>query len=139
LSWAELACRDGTPYPTVWRADRAAALAAVFEALRAAAGHRPLRVLSAYRTPAYNARVPGAAPNSQHVKGRALDVAWPPHLAPATFQQIAIALAAARTTPLRGLGIYPWGLHVDVRPTDRVVRWSGGKRVQVAPEVDAHG
>lgn len=120
LSWPELACKDRirTPYPLDWRGTRAVTLAAAFEALRAAVG-LPLVVLSAYRTPAYNAAV-GGSPQSQHVEGRALDLAppkgWTPlHLA-----------AVARDIPeIVGVGFYPTRgfVHIDVRPSDRRVAW----------------
>ena len=43
------------------------------ERVRAIKG-RPLRLVSAYRDPEHNASIPGAAPNSQHIQGRAADI-----------------------------------------------------------------
>lgn len=124
LSWRELACKDGTPYPAEWRADRAVALAAVFEALRAAVGG-PLVVLSAYRTPAHN-RFVGGARNSQHVQGRALDLA-----VPAGWTVDEFADLARRVEGVGGVGIYPTFVHVDTRPktAGRVVVWWGRRPV----------
>lgn len=126
LSWRELASRDGDPYPAPWRGSRAVALAQAFEAVRAACGDVPITVLSAYRTPAHNARV-GGAPKSQHVQGRALDLRVPDGMTLDTFEATVRALCA--TTKIRGIGRYPRkrSLHIDVRPTQRVVRWHGAR------------
>lgn len=52
--------------------DRDVILAA--EVIRESMGGKPLRIISAYRDPAHNSRIPGAARNSRHVKGDALDI-----------------------------------------------------------------
>jgi uncharacterized protein YcbK (DUF882 family) len=116
LSWSELACDDRirTPYPLDWRATRAVELATAFEALRAAVG-LPLVVQSAYRTPAHN-RAVGGAPHSQHVQGRALDLAPPDGWSP-----IALLAVAQDIPAIRGLGLYDSFIHIDVRPAPRVV------------------
>ncbi len=116
LSWSELACRDRirTPYPLDWRETRAVELAEAFEALRAAVG-LPLVVLSAYRTRAYN-RAVGGAPNSQHLQGRALDLAPPDGWSP-----IALLAVTQDIPAIRGLGLYDTFVHIDVRPAPRVV------------------
>lgn len=121
LSWPELACRDRlrTPYPLDWRETRARELAAAFEALRAAVG-LPLVVLSAYRTPAHN-RAIGGAPSSQHVHGRALDL-----LPPKGWDAAQLAAVARDVPEIRGLGLYPSFVHIDVRETDRRVTWQMG-------------
>ena len=127
LSWQELACHDRlhTPYPLDYRTDgRVRRLALTFEAIRQAAGGHPISILSAYRTPAYNALTPGAAQSSQHVQGRALDLQTPTHLTLGTFW--AIVQDVARLVPaIGGLGVYDWGCHVDIRPRvdGRVAVW----------------
>ena len=125
LRWSELACHDAirTPVPLDVR-DRAVDMAAEFEAIREAcsrmAGHEtPLTVLSAYRTPAYNATVPGSAPNSQHVQMRAIDLACPDGL---TYGQFKDAIRSAARRPgslIRFIQWYPARsfAHVDIRPT----------------------
>lgn len=120
LSWPELACRDivRTPYPLDWRPDRAVALAAAFEALRAAVGH-PLTVLSAYRTPRYNRDV-GGVPDSQHLHGRALDLRPPFGWTP-----LDLAAVAREIDLIRGLGIYERFVHIDIRPEPELVVWRG--------------
>ena len=126
LTWAELACHDATrtPYPGRWRASRARRLATVFEAIRHACGDHPLRVLSGYRTPAHN-RTVGGARHSQHVRGRAIDLAPPRGWTVTGFH--AVVRAVAREDPRIGaVGYYRWGVHVDTRPRrkGRLVAWS---------------
>ncbi len=126
LSWRELGCRDGTPYPEEWRRSRALVLARVFERIRREVGG-PIRVNSAYRTRAYNAQV-GGSRNSQHVEGRALDLAVPRKLILAEFHEIVLFVARRPGSLLRGVGVYPSFIHIDTRPSPRLVRWQG-KRV----------
>lgn len=121
LSWAELACADGTAYPQEWRASRAVALAHAFEALREAVG-RPLVVLSGYRTASYNKRI-GGAKASQHVEGRALDLRPPAGWTPDDLAD------AARDCGVTGIGVYPTFTHIDVRPAHRLHWWRGSRPV----------
>lgn len=134
LSWKELACHDGTPYPLNWRGDRAVMLAAEFEALRALCGGQPLSVLSAYRTKTFNAAV-GGAQFSQHMQGRALDL-HPPHgMTLSSFETLIRQRAKAPASKLKGLGIYPTFLHIDVRPSPKLIIWYGTRpRAEVPPE-----
>ncbi len=127
LSWRELGCRDGTPYPERWRRSRALVLARVFQRIRLEVGG-PIRVNSAYRTREYNARV-GGSRNSQHVEGRALDLAVPRKLTLDEFREIVLEVARRPSSLLRGVGVYPSFIHIDTRPSPRLVRWQG-KRVQ---------
>jgi len=122
LTWTELACKDGTPYPAEWRETRAVDLAHAFERVRAACGGHPLTVLSAYRSPAHN-RAIGGAPKSQHVEGRAVDVRPPAGMAVETFAMLIKANAAA--WGIRGVGVYRTFVHLDTRPTTRLVAWGG--------------
>jgi hypothetical protein len=133
LSLEELHCKNGTEYPARWIADRAVPLAAVFEEIRALWG-LPIRVLSAYRTTVYNAKV-GGAPNSQHVQGRALDLAPPTGVTLADFAAGIRALAKQKPGLIGGLGFYPTFVHVDIRPSkvDRVATWHGGRPVAEIP------
>ena len=127
LSWRELGCRDGTPYPEEWKRSRALPLAREFEHIRAGVGG-PIEVRSAYRTRTYNVRV-GGSRRSQHVEGRALDLAVPPKFALAEFFEIVLAVVRRSSSLLRGLGVYPTFIHIDIRPSPRLVRWQG-KRAQ---------
>ena len=125
VSWAELGCKDGTPYPLGWRATRAGELAKAFEAVREAVG-QPIVIGSAYRTPDYNRRV-GGAPLSQHVQGRALDLYPPNGWDINTFYKAVRNVALSKTSPIRGLGRYPTFVHIDVRPRadGKVTVWTG--------------
>ncbi len=125
LSYDELACHDAarTPYPRQWRETRLPSLAATFESLRQHCGNGPLRILSAYRTPEHNAAV-GGRPHSQHLEGRALDIALPNDLSIDEFHAT-VRPWAKTDSSVRGLGYYRWGVHIDIRPADRLVAWSG--------------
>jgi len=132
ISWAELACHDEfkTPYPVAWF-DRAVALAAEFESLRTACAVRlglevaPITVISAYRTPAHNGDIGGAG-RSQHVEGRALDVAPPHGMTVEDFGALCIELADSRGI-IRGVGIYTGDnhVHIDIRPEMVLATWRG--------------
>lgn len=128
LSWDELSCRDRmrTTYPINWRETRAVTLAKVFEAIRTAAGNRPIEVLSAYRTPDYNAAV-GGAPASQHLEGKALDLRHE-HLGAREFGDLIKVLAATRIPEIGGIGQYATFVHVDIRRRPhhgQIVTWEG--------------
>lgn len=121
---AEFACHDDTPYPPAWIDSRLRPLCEALEVLRAEVG--PLRIVSGYRTPAYNRKKRGAR-KSQHVEGRAADVVSPLR-SPEEVHAAALRLAQEGKIKLGGLGAYPNFTHLDVRPTTRLVRWSGARR-----------
>lgn len=120
LSWGELACHDGTPYPVEWKADRAVVLADVFEHIRSHCGNVPIPIRSAYRTKPYNdaLRAQGfqSAVDSQHVQGRALDLGLPGHMTAGVLYQIVYTLARYPGSAIGGVGRYTTFVHVDVRP-----------------------
>ena len=129
LSWAELACKDArrTPYPTEWR-DRAVALAAEFEAIRAAVGV-PLRIGSAYRTPEHNRSV-GGSKASQHVQGRALDLYPPTGMSVGQLYAVCRERARVAESQIHGIGIYPTFVHIDIRPPradGKLTVWHGSR------------
>ena len=126
LSWAELACKDGTPYPEQWRTNRVLPLAMEFETIRALCGSKPIRVLSAYRTPAHNARV-GGSRYSEHVQGRALDLAPPAGISVLDFAELINTRAGHLDSWIRGIGVYAGFVHVDTRESDDVIRWIGSR------------
>lgn len=130
LTWTELACKDGTLYPENFKKDgRVYKLAAMFEQIRLACGGKPLTVLSAYRTEAHNRKI-GGARFSQHVQGRALDLRPPKGMTVTKFHQVIIGLAKSDLgKTIRGVGLYSTFVHIDIRPSLRLVTWSGtGKK-----------
>ena len=123
LSWTELACKDGTPYPDTFIKDgRIFDLAVVFEDIRNL-WKKPIIIHSAYRTHAHNLKI-GGANDSQHLHGRALDISPPNKIDLDTFY-ITIKRNAFEFG-IKGLGLYKTFVHVDIRlNTTRLVTWSG--------------
>ncbi len=125
LSWSELACHDPhkTPYPAEWRITPGRRLATMFERFRAFCGGFPLTVASGYRTPAWN-RLQGGARHSQHVQGRAIDLYPPRGMSIERFHQLARECSQIESSLIRGLGLYGWGVHLDLRHSERLVVWN---------------
>lgn len=120
ISWEELRCKDGTPYPAIFVADgRIIELVVVFERIRALAGG-PLIINSAYRTIKYNKKV-GGSPNSQHLLGKALDIQPPKNMSVSLFH--AILRQRYKELGIRGLGKYPTFVHIDIRDSDKLIEW----------------
>lgn len=121
ITWEELACKDGTPYPAKFVADgRIIELIVMFERIRQYFGNKPITINSAFRTIPYNKSVGGAS-NSQHLLGRALDLKPPPGMRVQDFY--AELLRNYKWMGIRGLGRYPTFCHVDIRDTDKLVTW----------------
>lgn len=137
LAWDELACHDDarTPYPDRWRSDRAVILAQNFELVRTLLGDEPITILSGYRTPEHNSRTEGAAVKSQHVQGRAIDITHRTLPAVEVYIRVLAAQRRGELPNLGGLGLYQWGVHLDVRPKlkGRLAKWPGAG--VVLPEV----
>ena len=90
------------------------------DAIRAKLG-KPIGIVdsggSGVRCPSHNKEVGGVA-NSQHLYGKAADL----HCSGATTAEMA-KVAEAVLGDTGGIGIYTWGIHVDVR--DGYARWNG--------------
>ena len=126
LSWSELGCKDGTPYPQRFIDDgRIAILAREFERVRIQVG-QPIVIGSAYRTPTYNKKI-GGAPKSQHVEGRALDLYPPKGMTVEALYSVVHAIAKDDASAICGLGKYPTFVHMDVRPSNRLTIWHGSR------------
>lgn len=80
-------------------------LVQVLECVRAISG-QPLRIISGYRSPTYNAGV-GGAPNSQHLYGRAADI---------SPGRCTVAQALRCGASGVGYDHNGWVVHLDVRP-----------------------
>lgn len=93
----------------------------MFEFIRSMWG-KPIKVLSAYRTPSWNKKI-GGARFSQHMNGRALDLRPPNGVTVDEFYEAIRRIAMS--TAIRGIGKYPTFVHVDTRPSDRLVIWRG--------------
>ena len=134
----EFVCHDEarTPYPIAWIADRLTPLCTLLEAIRAELHGQPVRIVSGYRTPAYNAQI-GGATHSQHMEGMAADVTVPSYTAREVHDLVlamyragtltALGVGTQGTATLGGLGNYPTFTHLDIRPGTRLARWSGGR------------
>lgn len=86
-------------------------LVAHLEVLRCLAGHKPLVIISGYRTPAHNARV-GGARRSRHLEGDAVDL-----------RRGSVTINQAERAGFTGIGtLRGRPTHVDLRPSK--ARWT---------------
>lgn len=91
-------------------------LVAALQALRDMIGH-PLTVTSGCRCRWHNNQQPDASRNSKHLEGIAADITCAA-LSPVELRRFAEAVPAFDKG---GIGIYDWGIHVDVR--GKRARW----------------
>ena len=108
----EFACKDGSDPVFIARE-----LPMVCQYIRTRTG-KGFEPNSAYRTPEHNKREGGVA-NSQHVYGCAVDI---PKLSGYTPAKMA-SIAREIMPDWGGVGIYSWGIHVDVR--EEKADWNG--------------
>ena len=108
----EFACQDGSDTVFVARE-----LPMVCEYIRMRCG-KGITVNSAYRTPTHNKKVGGVA-DSQHTYGTAADLKTPAGFTPSKMATIAREIMP----DWGGVGIYDWGIHVDVR--EQKSDWTG--------------
>lgn len=86
------------------------------DTIRAKLG-KPITVNSGVRCQSHNDELPGSAKNSNHIKGMAADL----HCNTATPAEMKAA-AEAVMGKTGGIGLYKWGIHVDV---GKYSRWNG--------------
>ena len=108
----EFRCKDGSDVIFV-----SPELVEVLQKLRDHFG-KPVNINSAYRTPPYNKKVGGAS-YSQHLYGTAADIKT---ISGTTPKKMA-AFVETLLPNTGGIGIYSWGIHVDVRKEK--ARWNG--------------
>lgn len=115
----EFNCNDGTPVPErlIPNVQR---LASNLQIIRNEIGE-PLRVISGYRTPEWNARV-GGEKNSYHLKAMAADLTCK-SLSPLQLKSVILKLIKRKLIINGGLGTYKGFIHYDVRPY--AARWNG--------------
>lgn len=80
----------------------------------------PLNVNSGLRCETWNAMQPGAAANSLHRTGRAVDLAG--NISPDKLKAIAEEVQSEMIPGRGGIGLYKWGIHVD---NGQKSRWNG--------------
>ena len=119
FSWAEFVSGDGAEFPEDVAAAITGELVPALETLRAHVD-APLRITSGYRSPEHNAKV-GGAKRSQHLTGRAADIAIPAGYTVDRFADTIESLIAVGTLPEGGVGRYRSWVHYDVRKA--YARW----------------
>ena len=108
----EFACKDGSDVVFVSQA-----LADILENIRVHFG-KPVHINSGYRTVSYNKTVSSSSSTSQHCNGLAADL----HVDGHTHQEV-YNYACQLLGDHGGVGLYSWGVHIDVRANKS--RWKG--------------
>ena len=115
--------RYGGPYCDGFPVEPDETLLLVLDEIRRRAGV-PIRIVDAggsgIRCQQHNAHVGGVA-NSEHKYGRAADL-HPDGMTPAKLYAIAVEVCAEMIPGRGGIGLYDWGVHVDV---GKYSRWNG--------------
>lgn len=129
FSLGEFACHDGTPVPE-GLIPLVRTLAERLEVIREALGGKPMKILSGYRSPAWNKKV-GGVKASYHVLGRAADITVE-GVSPKIVADTIERLIRDGKLPPSGLGRYKGFTHYDTRA--RNARWGllGGGRGKVS-------
>jgi uncharacterized protein YcbK (DUF882 family) len=118
---SEFACNDAanTPVPKKYEAN-VKKVAENLQVLRDYLGE-VIRVNSGYRTVAYNTKLQGASPNSQHLQAKAADIIVGSKT-PRQLHAIIEKLIKQGKMHNGGLGLYKTFVHFDVRATP--ARWN---------------
>jgi uncharacterized protein YcbK (DUF882 family) len=115
----EFECTDGSEMPIEVQLN-IAELAVQLEIIRSHF-NAPIHINSAYRSPEYNATIPGSSKNSQHILGKAADIV----VEGFTPDEVADAIEFLISTGMvkeGGLGRYNSFTHYDIRGTR--ARWN---------------
>lgn len=115
---SEFACKDGSPVPPEL-IPNVKKLAEQLQVIRDTVG-APLYISSSYRTPAHNKAV-GGAKNSQHLQAKAADISTR-NKTPKQLARIIEKLIAEGKIAIKGVGVYPGFVHVDIR-SGKAARW----------------
>ncbi len=121
FSLREFRCKDGTDVPSEL-VENVKLLAKNLQVIRQKIG-KPLRIVSGYRSPAYNKKC-GGTKKSQHMQAKAADLRVS-GMSSDELHAIIIELIDDEKIMQGGVGKYPLFVHYDVR--GRKARWSGSK------------
>lgn len=116
----EFTCKDGSD--TIFVSTE---LVKVLQQIRTHFG-KPVTINSAYRTAAHN-RTVGGSPTSQHLYGLAADIVVQ-DVAPKEVARYAETVLGG----MGGIGLYDWGVHVDVRANRSRWNSTSGREVAVS-------
>lgn len=113
----EFKCKCGGKYCKGYPHEPDERMVRIADAIRKRIG-KPITVNSGLRCKTHNANVGGVS-NSQHLYGTAADLGCPTGCTPEQMASIAEEIMG----DTGGIGIYPWGIHIDTRSTKS--RWNG--------------
>ena len=119
FSVSEFRCRDGSGVPDELQ-DNVQLLADNLQVVRDLLG-KPIRIISGYRSPAYNLKIDGAR-RSQHMLAKAADIKVA-GMTPTEVKAVIEGLIAEGKMEKGGIGLYQTFTHYDVR--GRNARWHG--------------
>lgn len=114
---SEFRCKCGGKYCDGYPAEIDMTMVKIADEIRSRIG-KPITVNSGLRCKTHNANVGGVS-NSQHLLGTACDLGCPSGCTPAQMASIAEEIMG----DTGGIGIYPWGIHIDTRASKS--RWNG--------------
>ena len=114
---AEFKCKCGGRYCDGYPAEIDMNMVKIADQIREKIG-KLINVNSGLRCKTHNANVGGVS-NSQHLYGNAADLGCPIGFTPTQMASIAEEIMG----DTGGIGIYPWGIHIDTRSTKS--RWNG--------------
>ena len=119
FSLREFRCKDGTDVPDDLM-DNVQLLADNLQVLREELDC-PVRIISGYRSPAYNKRC-GGVKRSQHLRAKAADIRVT-GLTPRQVHTVVLQLIREGRLHKGGVGLYTSFVHYDVRGSN--ARWRG--------------